>query len=390
MKNNNFVLLFVISLTIVGQLSGVIYLPSLPKMAVYFHSGESNIKLILLLYLLGFGCSQLFFGAYSDVKGRKKALLVGLICSFVGNFACTVSTSLAILNISRILVGLGSGAAACVGRAILRDIYIDKKSLMQATSIIGSVTALTPAIGPVIGGIIQQFLDWRYNFLFLTLYISLILFICLYHFNETKSRQIPFGTLSNLIKEFVVIIKTPSFTISVLCAAIAFSGLITYKISAPFLFENIIGLTPLKFGIISFFIAGSISAGSLINSKYLFNCSFNQRIKIASSLFILSAFLLYIFYLTTPISTITVFFPALLFSMGVGIIFPTAIANALYPFTKNAGSASALFGFTQMTITMLTNYLFSFVKLNSVLPLSISFMSCGIIIFLLVINNSIL
>lgn len=384
MNYKRFILLFVIGLTVSGQFAGVIYLPSLPAVTVYFHSTEASAKLILIFYLLGFGLSQLFFGPYSDNRGRKKALLIGLFFSFIGNIICVSTHSLSILNLARILVGVGSGAAASAGRAVLRDIFNDGKTLVGATSFIGMVTALTPAIGPAIGGAIQQFFDWRYNFLLLTIFSFLILLVCFALFKESNKNKLASFGLPSMIKGYGVVIRNQSFLIAVLCAAIAFTGLIAYEISAPFLFENIIGLTPFQFGLISLFVAGSVSIGAFFNKKLSSQFSSQRRLKFSALLFLVAASILLLTTLTLAVNVLSILLPVMVFATGVGIIFPTTIANALTPFSQYAGYASALFGFTQMILTMLINFGFTFIKINSAAPLAVIFLACGIIIFLLV------
>lgn len=382
MKYRKFITLFVIGLTISGQLAGVMYLPSLPVMKIYFNSTEYNTKFVLILYLLGFGCSQLFFGPYSDYKGRKKALIIGLSFSLLGNLFCTFTSSLSILNVSRIFVGFGSGATASVGRAILRDIFDDKNTLIRATSTIGMVTALTPAIGPAIGGFIQQLAGWRFNFLILGLYTLVMLLVCMTSFHESNHKKIEKKVrLRNFVEGFGIVIQHNVFLTSVLSASIAFSGLIAYEISAPFLFEDILGLTPSEFGSISILVALSLSLGSFINRKVTYNS--DQRLRFAFLLFIIAAFMLTGSFLMNCSNTISIILPAMFLAAGVGIVFSTAIADALTPFKDHAGSASALFGFSQMMITMLITLVFSFIDITSGLPLAIIFFICGTVGYLI-------
>ena len=64
-----------------------------------------------------------------------------------------------------------------------------------------------------------------------------------------------------------------------------------------------------------------------------------------------------------------------------GFIFPNSSALSLAPFTKNAGSASALLGGIQMSIGAFTSALVSFLSNHTALPMTGVMASCALTAF---------
>ena len=60
-----------------GQVGVSIYLPSLPLIASDLSVTQVDVQLLVTLFLVGFGLSQLFYGPMSDAVGRRPIFLLG-------------------------------------------------------------------------------------------------------------------------------------------------------------------------------------------------------------------------------------------------------------------------------------------------------------------------
>src|SRR5437016_5756320 len=91
-------LLFLVA--IVEQFATDCYLPSFPAIARAFEVNSSAVQLSLTIFIAGEALSQIIFGALSDLYGRRRILIIGLITFAFSSLFCTVAT-----HISEFLLG---------------------------------------------------------------------------------------------------------------------------------------------------------------------------------------------------------------------------------------------------------------------------------------------
>ena len=106
-----------------APLSIDMYLPALPDIAKDLYTTPSLVQLSLTFFLFGLSFGQLLVGPISDVRGRRKPLLIGLIIYFVASLLCAFSQSIWGLIILRFIQGMAGSAGIVISRAIVRDMY---------------------------------------------------------------------------------------------------------------------------------------------------------------------------------------------------------------------------------------------------------------------------
>jgi DHA1 family bicyclomycin/chloramphenicol resistance-like MFS transporter len=78
-------------------------------------------------FTLGLAGGQLLYGPYSDLVGRRKSLLIGLLVALAGSLICIVSKNILLIIAGRFLQGLGSSSCLSLSRAIMRDCFHGKE-----------------------------------------------------------------------------------------------------------------------------------------------------------------------------------------------------------------------------------------------------------------------
>ena len=81
-------LLLAMMIIATGQVGVSIYLPSLPLIATDLSVTQVDVQLLVTLFLVGFGLSQLFYGPMSDAVGRRPIFLLGQGIYLVGTIVC--------------------------------------------------------------------------------------------------------------------------------------------------------------------------------------------------------------------------------------------------------------------------------------------------------------
>jgi EmrB/QacA subfamily drug resistance transporter len=136
---------------------------SLPAIARSMHGDFAAIEWVVSSYTLIFGCLVLPAGALADRYGRKRVLLFGLGIFTFSSFLCGVAPSVAVLNGSRALEGVGAALLLSASLAVLSHAFRGAER-GRAFAFWGMMVGIAIAIGPVVGGIVTQTFGWRWAF----------------------------------------------------------------------------------------------------------------------------------------------------------------------------------------------------------------------------------
>lgn len=343
-----------------GPLSTDMYLPSLPGLTEVFNTRVDRVQITLSVFLYGFAVAQLFYGPLADRFGRKPILLTGLALFTVASFGCAQASTIEELILFRFLQALGACSGPVLGRTMVRDIH-GPVNAAKVLSIMGSIMALAPALAPVIGGYLAAVFNWNATFIFLTGY-GLISFI-LIAFKVPESLALDNRTSLQprvIATNFRTLFKHRIYLGYTLCCSFIFAGLFAFLSGAPFVLIDYFNVPPEHSGIFYALASGGFLTGSLIAHRTGSQSGINGVIKrgtlisVIAGLCMLIPALLDIHHLWLTAIT------QIVYMCGVGMVMPQAMAGALAPFAKKAGTASSLLGFIQSllaaSVGMLVGY----------------------------------
>lgn len=370
--------LSVLMLSSIGLVATDVYLPSLPFIETDLSTTKSLTRLTLSFYLLSFSISQIIYGPLSDRLGRRKIAFFGLTLSLVGSFLSMLSFNISSLILGRFIQGLGLGVGPTLARSIRRDIHSGGDLARFGSSIIIG-TSILFAVAPMIGGYIQRYMGWRSTFLFILIYTILGILCVRYWLPETNKKLNPFATkLKVLINNYTILLKSPIFIGYSLCSSLAFAGLTAYFTTGPFLFENIIGLTPTEYGWLGLVIAAGLGLGGYLNKLWTAFIGWHRMLKMSIIIILCSGILMLILALFNLVNTFAIMLPMLMYSFGAGITFTHSFAKAFEPFGQIAGFAAALFGCLQILGGAVASALVALVHEKNQIILSVILITIGI------------
>jgi DHA1 family multidrug resistance protein-like MFS transporter len=124
--------------------------PVLPLFALYFGAGPEAIGWVVGVSTVTGIFFKLPAGALSDIIGRKRTMLVGLIVFAVMPFTYLLVTDVLLLTIIRFLHGFATAIYGPVSMAVIADLAGSKKGEML--SWFSSVTIIGNLLGAPIGG----------------------------------------------------------------------------------------------------------------------------------------------------------------------------------------------------------------------------------------------
>lgn len=350
-KRSSFFLILILGLlTSIGPLSIDMYLPAFPSIAKNLHTSVSSVMLSLSSFFVGISIGQLLYGPLLERFGRKTPLYFGLALYTISAVACASAMSVETLIIFRFFQALGGCVGMVASRAMVRDLF-DVKDNAKVFSTLMLVVAVSPIIAPTLGGYITTILGWRYVFIMLIVVILLIIVGIYFLLPESKKPDPHFSLKpASILKGFAEIIKEPQFAVYTFTGAVAYAGLYAYISGSPYVFMEVFKVSEQHFGWIFALVAGGLITASQFNTQLLKKFTSAQIIKGALTAQGIIGILLVsssLFGFSELYSTIVL---VLLFLACQGFLFPNASALSMAPFAKNAGNASALMGFIQMSV----------------------------------------
>ena len=116
------------------------------------------VSWIIFSFYIASAIAQPVMGKASDLFGRKKIFLTGLVVAFVASLLAPLSPNFGWLIVFRIVQSIGTSMMVSVGMAIVR-IHITEKQA-TALSVLSIFLSGAAAIGPFIGGVLIHWWDW--------------------------------------------------------------------------------------------------------------------------------------------------------------------------------------------------------------------------------------
>jgi len=152
--------------------------------------GMDKIVWVTSAYMVMVMAGTPIFGKLSDMYGRKRFFLFGLIVFLAGSALCGTSDSIIQLSIYRAIQGVGGGALMPIAFTIMFDIYPPEKR-GKLTGLFGAVFGISSVLGPLLGAYITEYVGWQWVF-YINLplgVISFILIIMYYKESVIHSKQ---------------------------------------------------------------------------------------------------------------------------------------------------------------------------------------------------------
>jgi EmrB/QacA subfamily drug resistance transporter len=131
---------------------------------------------IVTAYSLAFGSLLLLGGRLSDLIGRKRTFIIGLI-GFAGASALGgAAGSFGMLVFARALQGGFGALLAPTALAVLTTTFTIPKERARAFGVFGAIAGAGGAVGLLLGGFLTQDFNWRWN-LYINVFIAIVAII---------------------------------------------------------------------------------------------------------------------------------------------------------------------------------------------------------------------
>ena len=366
------------SITAIGPIAIDTYLPAFSEINRDFGGNNAAAQLSLTSYFLGLAIAQLFYGPVIDKYGKKIPLLFGITLFIITSVLCYYAKTIEELITLRFFQAIGTCACFVVPRAIVRDLF-KPLDTAKVFSYLILIMGILPIIAPLIGSFILEFFHWRAIFLFFAIF-GIILFIFSAFLLPEGKPPIKNHKISKAFRVYKDILLDKQFLFCSISCGMLMGGLFSFLVGSPYVYLDYFELSPKEY---SYFFGANACAFVLFaqfNPRLLKKYSMENILSKALYLPVIAAIIMIvsgIFYANFWVITFAFF----LYLGSVGVINPNLHALALANQGKYTGSASALLGTIQFTISVTASILINQLHNETTMPLTIAIGSCGILCY---------
>ena len=337
------------ALVALGPLSVDMYLPAMPRMMVALDTDISHMHLTLSAYLSGFALFHLLCGPLADRFGRKPVLTGGTLLFVAACIGCSQSTSVEELLAFRFVQGIGACVGPTLARAVTRDVFGPSRAA-RALSLIAMLMALAPAVAPTLGGLMLLILPWPSIFVFLAIYGTAMIVLIQVYLAESLPQPQSLHPLS-IARNYTQLFRDPLYLSASLASGLVYAGLLTYLSSSSFIYIEMLGVPVEYFGFIFLTSVVGYMLGSAVSARLTRYKASEQTVLVGAIVVAAATAIMWLGSTLFPASISALVVPMVFYATGMGLVLPNAMAVALRPFPHIAGTASALLGFIQMSLS---------------------------------------
>jgi DHA1 family bicyclomycin/chloramphenicol resistance-like MFS transporter len=355
------------------------YLPAFADIAKSLGTTTAKISLSMSSYFIGLAIGQISYGPIIDRFGRKSPLYFGLTGYILACVGCMFARSVDALIVLRFVQALAGGVAGIGAFAMVRDFFPVQESA-KIFSFLMLVIGISPLLAPSLGGFIADWWGWQSVFLVL-IGIVVVMMVVVYFYLPEGHQPDPSVSLSPkpILLNFYSILKNPQFITYTLSGTFSFTALFVYVAGAPVIFMDMFKVTPHNFGLIFTLLSVGFLSSSQLNVQFLKKFKSQDIFETALWAQVIISVLFFAGSFTHWYGLIATIIFFMLILSCLGSINPNGSALALAPFTSNVGSASALMGFLQLSISSVISSLIGLLNASNMVVITSILMATAVL-----------
>lgn len=361
-----------------------LYLPAFTRMTTDLATSATGVQLSLTAFLVGIAAGQLVFGPLSDRFGRQRPLLIGAAVCVAASVVAALAPSIEVLIGARLVQGLAGAAGMVIGRAIISDLARGAAAA-RAFSLMMVVGGIAPVAAPLLGSVLADPLGWRGLLWIVAGLAALMLVGVIAVVRETHTARRPLdpqhtpgvhGPGAAPFAPGARALLGRRYLGNVLALAFAFSVMMAYISASPFVYQVMIGLDTVQYGLVFGLNAVGLMVTGAVSARLNARFAPRRLLGVGIGLIVAASFAVLILTLTgAPVGLLP--FPIFVAVSSLGFLFGNATAEALAEVRHVAGLGSAVLGTLQYTVAAAVSPLVSLAGEDSALPLAIVMSGCA-------------
>lgn len=265
-----------------------IYLPAAPFLKNHFKTTEWLIQLSMMQTPIVASLVGLLYGHWSDIEGRRPAMLYSISFFAIGSFLCCFAWNIESFLAFRFFQAIGAGGISVISISVLADMFSGPAyARYMATYSMGFPIMF--AVAPVIGAYLLKWFGWYSNFWFLGV-ISAILWLVFYKImpetNDRHKETLRWGHLGANIKK---LLRKKHFLVLAFAHGLPVAISAVYSVNSSFIFIDHFKFSPTSYAYIQLIPVMINLIGSITYRQQVLNWGVSKSIKFG--IYLCAAFL---------------------------------------------------------------------------------------------------
>ena len=275
---------------------------------------------------------------------------MGIAVNVVTSLLCAVAPTIVVLDVLRVLQGVGAAAASVVAMAVVRDLFTGRAAAAVISRLV-MVMGLAPVLAPSLGSAVLEVGSWRTVFVVLAGLGVLIGVLAVFGLKETlppERRAAP--GLRTTLQGYGVLLRDPSLVGFMMVASLTMAAVFAYVSGASFVLQDGFGLDERTFGLLFGVGAVGLIVSSQVNVALLRRFSPGTILSTALTVAAVAGAVMLVNAVTGTGGLLGIMVPIWVVMAMVALCGPNATALALAEHGQRAGAAAALLGAAQFAV----------------------------------------
>lgn len=353
-------------------------LPNIPAIGESLGVAEENRRqLIITVYMLGLGGSQVVYGPLADRYGRRPVLLVGLCLYVAFTLLAALARSFEVLLAARVLQGVGAAATRAIPVSVVRDRYAGRE-MARVMSLTSLVFMAAPIMAPSLGQAVLVLASWPWIFGLLAILGVVLMLWALWRLPETlhPEDRLPIRP-GRILGAFAIAARNRTSLCYILAQTFLFGGMLGFITSAQQVFAEALDAGD-QFALVFAICASFVAVASLLNARLVMRLGM-RRLSHSALLAYIAIAAAHLLVAASGRESLVLFAAlqaAAMFSFG--LTSGNFGAMAMEPMGHIAGVASSFQGFVSMVGASLIGFFIGQAFDGTVVPLEAGYLLCGL------------
>lgn len=375
-------LLMLAALISLGPLAIDAYLPGMPQMADSLGVTIHSIELTLSLFLICFAAGQLIGGPFSDHYGRRLTILLGLGLYCIGSLLASLTTSIELLWVARIIQALGGGIGVVNTMAVVRDLSSGRESARIMSRIV-TIMMMAPLLAPFLGSLLVWLGGWRSIFIALMAYGLLLLLVFYKALPETHPHSATSVNM-NPLRRYWQVLSHRSALGYVAATAFTHAGMFAFITGSSLVYMEYYGFSVQMFPVLFGMNVMMVILSNRINIRLLNRFDPVKMLVYGQCFQLLIGASMLCSYLFLPQLPVWLLTPMIMLFIGVqGFIMGNGVSSAVEYFPQNAATATAVINACGFTMGALGGAVVGLLGDGTPLPMILVIATCPLLGILL-------